>query len=149
MTPPPTVSTSTLALPYHEEVKPSAQDPESLSTALTEESVRASLVELKIFYPDGTVYPTPYRSTSSGPYTKGTHCAGWAALCSDAVFGNLPWRRIDRPTWDQIRPGDLVEYKNSGAYHVVVVIKRTDEYISVTESGTNNKVLWGGQYFRW
>ena len=139
--------------PYQEEVTPPASVPApataSPSIGITEEIVQASLAELKAMYPDGTVYPTPYRSSSSGPYTKGVHCAGWAALCSDAAFGDLPWRRVDRPAWNQIRPGDLVEYKNAGAYHVVVVVKRTDEYISVTESGNHNKALWGGQYFKW
>ena len=23
---------------------------------------------------------------------------------------DLPWRRVDRPSWEQLRPGDLVEY---------------------------------------
>ena len=134
--------------PYQEEVTtpaPAAPFP----SAIMEESVQASLADLKAMYPDGTVYPTPYRSASNGPYSRGDHCSGWAALCSDATFGNLPWRRMDNPAWDQIRPGDLVEYRNSNAYHVVVVVKRTDEYISVTESGTHNKALWGGQYFKW
>ena len=82
------------------------------------------MAQLKEQYPDGTVYPTPYHSTSSGPYTKGIHCAGWAALCSDATFGDLPWLRVDRPSRDQLQPGDLVEYKNVESYHVVVVVKR-------------------------
>ena len=132
----------------------SKSDPSSVSTdtpslIISEESVQAALAELKTIYPDGTIYPTPYRSTSGGPYTKGVHCAGWAALCSDVVFGSLPWQRISRPTWNQIRPGDLVEYKNPDSYHVVVVVKKTDEYIGVTESGNHNKTLWGGQYFKW
>lgn len=116
---------------------------------LTEETVRAALAVLRERYPTGTVYPTPYRSTSEGPYYRGDHCSGWAALCSDTVFGALPWRRVDRPDWDQIRPGDLVEYESTSSYHVVVVVSKTDEYIKVSESGTNNKVLWGGQYFKW
>ena len=78
-----------------------------------------------------------------------TNCAGWATLCSDTAFGDLPWRRVDRPSWEQIRAGDLVEYRNGTAHHVVVVLDRTDEYISTTESGTNNKARWGGQYFKW
>lgn len=131
--------------PYQEETV----QPVNAALGLTEESVQASLAELKTVYPDGTIYPTPYRSTSSGPYTKGIHCAGWATLCSDAAFGNLPWRRIDRPSWDQIRSGDLVEYKNAESYHVVVVLEKTDKYIFVTESGNHNKALWSGQYFRW
>ncbi len=32
---------------------------------------------------------------------------------------------------------------------MVVVLDRTDEYISTTESGTNNKARWGGQYPQW
>ena len=109
---------------------------------VTEECVQAALAQLK------QTYPIPYRSTSGRPYYRGTHCSGWATLCSDAAFGNLPWRRINRPNWEQLRPGDLVEYQNSESYHVVVVVGKTDEYIKVTERGTNNQVRWGGQYFR-
>ena len=123
--------------------------PTVTTSYVTEESVQATLEQLKQTYPTGTVFPTPYRSTSSGPYSRGIHCSGWATLCSDAAFGNLPWRRIDRPSWDQLRPGDVVEYKNEESYHAVVVIRKNAEYIVVTESSTNNKTCWGGQYFRW
>ncbi len=116
---------------------------------VTEESVRATLAQLRETYPTGTKFPTPYHSTSGGPYHRGTHCSGWATLCSDAAFGDLPWRRVDNPSWDQIRPGDLIRYDNSGNGHVVVVISKTDEYVKVTESGLNNHARWGGQYFRW
>ena len=134
--------------PYQEEVV----QPAMPTLGVTEESVQAALAKLKELYPSGTVYPNPYISSSKGPYSvcvSTTHCAGWAVLCSDAAFGELPWRRIERPCWEQLRPGDLVEYKNSESYHVVVVVKKTDSCISVAESGTNNKALWGGQYFRW
>ena len=117
--------------------------------AVSEESVQAALAKLKTVYPTGTIYPTPYRSTSNGPYRRGIHCSGWATLCSDAAFGNLPWRSIDRPTWDQIRPGDIVEYRTENEYHAVIVINKTDDYFKVTESSVNNMVRWGGQYFKW
>ncbi len=117
--------------------------------SVSEESVQAVLAGLRELYPHGTVYPTPYRSTSNGPYSRGIHCSGWATLCSDAAFGDLPWRRVNRPSWDEIRPGDLVRYDTETSGHVVVVVSKTAEYIKVTESGTNNKALWGGQYFRW
>ena len=116
---------------------------------VTEERVQAALADLRQFYPPGTVFPAPYRSTSGGPYSRGIHCSGWATLCSDAAFGDLPWRRIDRPSWNQLRPGDVVEYKNEKSYHAVVVVRKTAEYIVVTESSTNNRAVWGGQYFRW
>ena len=128
--------------PYWEETS-------TVPSAPTEESVQAVLAQLKQLYPTGAVYPTPYRSTSGGPYSRGTHCSGWATLCSDAAFGDLPWRRVDNPSWEQIRIGDLIRYDNSSNGHVVVVVKKTDEYIKVTESGLNNKVRWGGQYFKW
>ena len=122
---------------------------ETAQPTVTEESVQAVLADLRQLYPPGTVFPTPYRSTSNGPYSRGIHCSGWATLCSDAAFGDLPWRRIDRPNWDQLRSGDVVEYKNEKSYHAVVVVRKTAEYIVVTESSTNNRAVWGGQYFRW
>ncbi len=120
------------------------------SAALTEASVQATLWGLRDIYPTNTYYGAYYRSTSNGPYgMTPTNCAGWATLCSDAAFGNLPWRRIENPRWEDIRPGDLVRYDNTYGGHVVVVLDRTDEYILTTESGTNNKARWGGQYFKW
>lgn len=120
------------------------------SDTLTEECVRATLAKLKERYPSRSTYPSPYISSSNGPYgVSNTNCAGWAVLCSDAVFGNLPWRRVDHPSWDQIYPGDLVEYDDTISCHVVVVVSKKDGYIMVTESGTDRQVLWGGQYFRW
>lgn len=127
----------------------SYQDEMQSVATVTEEGVRAALARLREAYPTGTVYPTPYRSTSGGPYHRGTHCSGWATLCSDAAFGSLPWRRVDNPSWEQIRSGDLIRYDNSGNGHVVVVISKTDDYVKVTESGLNNHARWGGQYFKW
>ena len=136
---------------YQEEVKQVVQTPASPSTAsLSEDTVRSTIRALRDTYPTNTPYGAPYRSTSNGPYGAApSNCAGWATLCSDAAFGNLPWRRVDRPSWDQIRAGDLIEYSNSSAYHVVVVLDKTSEYVKVTESGNNNKARWGGQYPQW
>ena len=118
--------------------------------AVTEETVQAALAQLKQQYPSGTLYGAPYISGTGGPYrVSEIYCAGWAVKCSDAAFGNLPWRRVDRPGWNQIRPGDLIEYTSETTNHVVVAVRKTDECIFVTESGLNNKTRWGGQYFRW
>ena len=134
---------------YEQEATTPAQTTIFSSASITEESVQTALEQLKQTYPSGTTFPTPYHSTSNGPYSRGVHCSGWAMLCSDAAFGSLPWRRVDNPSWDQIRAGDLVRYDTDASGHVVVVVKKTDEYIKVTESGNNNKTRWGGQYFRW
>lgn len=119
--------------------------------ALTEESVHEVLMGLKEIYPTGTLYGAPYvpNSPFDRPYSNCDHCAGWAMKCSDAAFGNLPWRRIDHPNWGDIRVGDLVQFRNTPGGHVVVVLEKTDEYIKVTESGATNKTRWGGQYFKW
>ena len=118
---------------------------------LTEENVRAAIVALKEIYPDGTVYPTPYCSNDplNRPYSNCDACAGWAMLCSDAAFGDLPWRRVTNPRWEDIRAGDILQYDNEYGGHAVVVLNKTDDYVKVTESGTNNKTLWSAQYFKW
>ena len=128
--------------PYQEEVPAAPSGP-------TEESVQAALQALRRQYPHGTLWPSPYHSTSGGPYSRGINCSGWATLCSDAAFGDLPWRRVDNPSWNQIRPGDLVRYDNEYNGHVIVVIKIDTEWVTFTDSGTTQKAYWGGQYPRW
>ena len=128
--------------PYQEELPAAPSGP-------TEESVQAALQALRKQYPHGSTWPAPYCSTSNGPYYSGMNCAGWATLCSDAAFGNLPWRRVDNPSWNQIRPGDLVRYDNERNGHVIVVIKIDTEWVTFTDSGTTQKAYWGGQYPRW
>ena len=134
------------ALPYQEEVSPANP---THSTAVTGESVQAALAALREQYPNGALWPSPYRSVSGGPYHSGMNCAGWATLCSDAAFGDLPWRRVNNPSWDQLRPGDLVEYDNDLGGHVIVVVSKTSDTITFTDSGPTQKAYWGGQYPRW
>ena len=131
-------------------IYPNTPYQEETPSVLTEATVQATIWALRDIYPTGTVYGEFYRSYSNGPYGMApTHCAGWATLCSDAAFGDLPWRRVSNPSWESIRAGDLIRYDNTSGGHVVVVLDKTDEYILVTESGTNNRARWGGQYFRW
>lgn len=140
------------ALPYQEEVTahvqplPTAPAPQ----AVTEASVQTALAALREQYPSRSTYPSPYNSSSGGPYgVSSRNCAGWAILCSDAAFGDLPWRRVDRPSWEQLRPGDLVEYDNDLGGHVIVVVSKTSDTITFTDSGPTQKAYWGGQYPRW
>ena len=132
--------------PVNQALTPTQQN----QTVPTQESAQTAIKALRDIYPPGAVYPTPYRPNNplDRPYTNCDHCAGWAMLCSDAAFGNLPWRRVEQPEWAQIRIGDLVRYSTAASGHVVVVVDKTDDYILVTESGTNNKVRWSGQYFK-
>ena len=135
--------------PYIEEVTAPLQTQTSPSV-ITEETTRSAILALKETYPHGTVYPAPYCTKSlHRPYTNCDHCAGWAMLSSDAAFGDLPWRRVYDPRWEDIRAGDVIDYRNEQSGHAIVVIEKTDEYVKVTESGINNHALWGGQYPRW
>lgn len=123
---------------------------DSESPTVTGESVQAALATLRKQYPNGVLWPSPYLSTSGGPYgISNRNCAGWAILCSDAAFGDLPWQRIDSPTWDQLRPGDLVEYDNDLGSHVIVVVSKTSDTLTFTDSGPTQKAYWGGQFPRW
>ena len=130
-------------------IAPAAQTTAPTQQPPTEEAVQATLLSLREQYPNNTSWPSPYRSSSGGPYHSGMNCAGWATLCSDAAFGNLPWRRIDNPSWDQIRPGDLVEYDSDLGGHVIVVVNKTDDALFLTDSGPTQRAYWGGKYFRW
>ena len=56
---------------------------------------------------------------------------------------------MDRPSWEQLRPGDLVEYDNDLGGHVIVVVSKTNDTITFTDSGPTQKAYWGGQYPRW
>ena len=135
--------------PYIEEVAAPLQAQTSPSV-ITEETARSAILVLKETYPHGAVYPAPYCTKSlHRPYTNCDHCAGWAMLCSDAAFGDLPWRREDNPRWEDIRVGDVIDYRNEQSGHAIVVIEKTGEYVKVTESGMNNHALWGGQYPLW
>ena len=131
-------------------IDPDAPYQEEAVSAFTEATVQATIWALRDTYPTSTVYGEFFRSYSNGPYGMApNHCAGWATLCSDAAFGDLPWRKIYNPNWEDIRAGDLIRFNTESSGHVVAVLDRTDEYIKVTESGTNNKARWGGQYYRW
>ncbi len=129
--------------PYVEEVTPPAQTTPSPS-ALTEENVRAAILALKETYPHGATYPAPYRPNTGleRPFSNCDHCAGWAMLCSDAAFGSLPWRLISNPKWEDIRVGDVLDYRNEQSGHAIVVLEKTDEYVKV------NKVVYDGEFYR-
>ena len=58
---------------------------------------------------------------------------------NDSQLDDLRWRCVQE-----------VKKTNGGIkFKDVLVVKKTDEYIKVTESGLNNKVRWGGQFFKW
>ena len=138
------------ALPYREEaITPAPATP--APSGPEEETIHTALLGLRDTYPTDTPYGAPYvpNNPLDRPYSNCDACAGWAMKCSDTVFGNLPWRRVMNPRWEDIRVGDLLDYRTGSTGHVVVVLEKRDDMVIVTESGRNNRVRWGGQYPRW
>lgn len=136
--------------PYIEEMTtpaPAAPTP----SGLEEKAIYTTLLGLRDVYPTNTSYGAPYvpNNPLDRPYSNCDACAGWAMKCSDTVFGTLPWRRVMNPRWEDIRVGDLLDYRTGSIGHVVVVLEKRDDMVIVTESGRNDRVRWGGQYPRW
>ena len=136
---------------YEQEATTPAPQTTPAPSDLTEENVRAMIRALRDVYPTGSYYPAPYvpNNPLDRPYSNCDACAGWAMLCSDTAFGELPWRQVMNPRWEDIRAGDLLDWHDGTTGHVVVVLEKTAEYVKTTESGRGNMVRWGGQYFRW
>ena len=136
--------------PYIEEVTTPAPATPAPS-GLEEDAIHAALLELRDVYPTNTSYGAPYvpNNPLDRPYSNCDACAGWAMKCSDTAFGTLPWRRVMNPRWEDIRVGDLLDYRTGSTGHVVVVLEKRDDMVIVTESGRNDRVRWGGQYPRW
>ena len=136
---------------HYQDEAPTPTTPPATPSALTEENVKAILWGLMDQYPSGTLYGAPYipNKPFDRPFSNCDACAGWAMKCSDAAFGDLPYRQVVNPSWDEIRAGDIIDWRTGTSGHAVVVLEKTDEYIITTESGTSNEALWGGQYFKW
>ena len=89
---------------------------------------------LKSEYPEGMRWTNDnfYRSdaTSQGGYG----CEGFALICSDAAFGELPVSSR-HSNFDAIRVGDLLRINNDT--HTVVVLEKRDNSVVVTEGNFN------------
>ena len=114
----------------------------------TEENVLEILEELKEEYPTGTEWGAGkyYNSPTLGPAYE---CAAFAFMASDRIFGTLPVRT--HRNYDNIRPGDIIEMKNSSGqtYHWCVVATDIDSegYFQVTSGNSGGKVAWGGAWW--
>lgn len=84
-----------------------------------------------------------YRSdaTSQGGYG----CEGFALICSDAAFGELPVSSR-HSNFDAIRVGDLLRINNDT--HTVVVLEKRDNSVVVTEGNFNSSIHWNREISR-
>jgi len=122
---------------------------------VTEDNVLEVIEQIKKDYPDGTVYQpvtgglvalpdgsyewhsdfgAGYRSDAIYGYIRSEDgCNGWAALCSDLIFGQYSNNKShEQKDHSKIRPGDIIEYRdittNKTAHYEIVVTK--NDYVN-------------------
>lgn len=127
-----------------EEPEEPAQEPEEPAVqAPTEQEVYNIIIALKADYPEGMPWTNDNRYYSPAMHMTGYGCAGFALICSDAAFGDLPGRT--HYSFDDIRVGDMIRI---GDYHSVVVLEKKDNSVIVTEGNYNSSIHWGREITR-
>ena len=124
-------------------------------TGLSYENVYKSMTALEKTYPEGMEWTnfTPYGSkgTKGDSYVwkggkvkgvdRGVGCAAFAFILSDAAFGNLPARAVDKVTFNDVKVGDILRVNNNS--HFVIVLQKSDAGVIVAEGNYNKSVHWG------
>ena len=106
---------------------------------ITEDNVRSIILALKSEYPEGRPW-TNDNTYSPNPYFIAAGCAGFAWICSDAAFGDLPVSET-HSDFSRIRAGDMIRM-NSGT-HSVVALEVDGDSVTVTEGNYNRSIHWG------
>ena len=117
--------------------------PEPAVEVPTEQEVYDTIMALKDQYPEGMPWTNDNRYRSEALHNTGYACAGFALLCSDAAFGDLPGR--NHTSFDDIRVGDIIRI---GDYHSVVVLEKKADSVIVTEGNYNSSIHWGREITR-
>ena len=110
---------------------------------IDEQSVYNTIIALKAQYPEGMHWTNDNKYYSAALHITGYGCAGFAFLCSDAAFGDLPGRQHE--DFDAIRVGDIIRIGN---YHSVVVLEKRANSVIVTEGNYNSSIHWGREITR-
>lgn len=109
----------------------------------TEQEVYNAIVALKSDYPEGMRWTNDNYYRSDAMHASGFGCEGFALICSDAAFGDLPART--HTSFDQIRVGDLIRV---GDYHTIVVLEKKSNSVIITEGNFNSSIHWGREVTR-
>lgn len=112
---------------------------------ITEVDVYKLIVSLKNEYPQGMRWTDDdyYQSTA---LCRGGHgCEGFALICSDIAFGNLPISRT-HSNFDEIRVGDMIRMNNDT--HTVIVLQKKKDSVIIVEGNFNNSINWGREVKR-
>ncbi len=106
---------------------------------ITEENVRSIILALKSEYPEGRAW-TNANTYSPSPYFIAAGCAGFAWICSDAAFGDLPVSDT-HSDFSRIKAGDMIRMNNDT--HSVVALEVSGDSVTVTEGNFNSSIHWG------
>ena len=122
-------------------IQPGGQD--QTSQGPTEQEVYNAIVALKADYPEGMRWTNDNYYHSDAMHLTGYGCEGFALICSDTAFGDLPART--HTSFDLIRGGDLIRVGN---YHTIVVLEKKSNSVIVTEGNFNSSIHWGREVTR-
>lgn len=117
--------------------------PEPAVEVPTEQEVYDAIMALQSQYPEGMHWTNDNGYYSQALHITGYGCAGFAFICSDAAFGDLPGR--NHTSFDDIRVGDIIRI---GDYHSVVVLEKKADSVIVTEGNYNSSIHWGREITR-
>ena len=113
--------------------------------AITDDNIREIIYGLKVQYPEGMHWTNDNSYYSSAMHITGYGCAGFALICSDAVFGTLPITST-HSNFDAIKVGDMLRVNNDT--HSVVVLEKRASSVIVTEGNYNSSIHWGREISR-
>ena len=122
----------------------SAQVTPSSSTVITEESIQEALAKLRELILPGLSARTPAFPQEKSPTVFRRSLHGLGHLVQRRCFRGYPMAMCGQTNLGSDSPRRSGGIQELWAYHVVVVIKRTDEYIVVTESGSPTKLCGVG-----
>ena len=100
-------------------------------------------------YTEGTPWDDNNHSYNSwkggqifGAFPLATGCVAFAFELSDAAFGNLPARTMNRGqfTLSDVRPGDILRVNNNS--HSVIVLQVNEHGVVIAEGNNSGKVHW-------
>lgn len=112
---------------------------------ITDDNIRGIIYGLKGQYPEGMPWTNDDEYFSAPLHTTGYGCAGFALICSDAVFDDLPITE-EHSDFSRIRVGDMLRINNDT--HSVVVLEVRENSVIVTEGNYNSSIHWGREISR-
>lgn len=112
---------------------------------ITEANVLEIINGLRGEYYEGMPWTNSNSYFSPAVRMTGYGCAGFALICSDAAFGNLPVT-ANHSDFDAIKAGDMLRINNDT--HSVVVLEKRADSVVVTEGNFNRSIHWDREISR-